>query len=518
LSLAAFARLDRSAVLLLIAAYCLVHWGIRLVVAPVYTIEEAEHLLLSQSFQPGYSVNRSPLASWLFAALAHGPGLSPPAVFAVKYGLLALGLVFYYLAARNVLHKRGLAAAAVGAWTLTVHVGWGMHEDLLGGVALFAALAVTLHAFTRILTWNRRRDWLWLGVAIGFGATAHHLYIVFPIALMLATAGSEFFRGHLTTLRVIGSFAVGALVALPYLAWLAQAQDQLAGAARQFVESWDITPAYVERLRAGATSFVQAAAVSVLPLAPFWLAQFWTLWLPVVYPVFARRSTDEERHETAWRRLLPRATLVALVLLGFGLAAGVQSFRAHWMLPVMFCVPLWLFIHVRRAGEFPVAIRAFAAVIGIVGLSVIGGRFAEWRLDVLTCREGGCRAYAPMDGWAEHLAAAGFSAGTLVGADPHLTGNLRARLPGARAVDASFPPGAFPPPAERRGREAGPACLAVWRGAPEMPPALAERLRALGVRRIETAPEGAVQRTLLLSEDRAATLYYRFLQPSSGCR
>jgi hypothetical protein len=28
---------------------------------------------------------------------------------------------------------------------------------------------------------------------------------------------------------------------------------------------------------------------------------FWPMWLPVIYPVFQRRSTDEEPHET-WRR------------------------------------------------------------------------------------------------------------------------------------------------------------------------------------------------------------------------
>ncbi len=37
-SLAAFVRLDRSAVIFLIFAFCLVHWAIRLAVSPVFTI------------------------------------------------------------------------------------------------------------------------------------------------------------------------------------------------------------------------------------------------------------------------------------------------------------------------------------------------------------------------------------------------------------------------------------------------------------------------------------------------
>ena len=44
-----------------------------------------------------------------------------------------------------------------------------------------------------------------------------------------------------------------------------------------------------------------------LPLSLFWLMLFWPMWLPIIYPVFQRRSTDEEPHEMFWRRLLARA-------------------------------------------------------------------------------------------------------------------------------------------------------------------------------------------------------------------
>jgi len=50
-SLDAIIRLDRSAIISMIVLYCVVHWAIRVLVAPVYTVEEADQLLLSQSFQ-----------------------------------------------------------------------------------------------------------------------------------------------------------------------------------------------------------------------------------------------------------------------------------------------------------------------------------------------------------------------------------------------------------------------------------------------------------------------------------
>jgi hypothetical protein len=53
-SFEALIRLDRSAVLTAILVYCVIHWMIRVFIAPVYTVEEANQLLFSQSFELGY--------------------------------------------------------------------------------------------------------------------------------------------------------------------------------------------------------------------------------------------------------------------------------------------------------------------------------------------------------------------------------------------------------------------------------------------------------------------------------
>lgn len=65
-------------------------------------------------------------------------------------------------------------------------------------------------------------------------------------------------------------------------------------------------------------------------------------------------------------------------------------------------------------------------------------------MEIAMCREGGCRPYTPVKEWAEELKKAGFTEGTIVGADRHLTGNLRAAFPRACVIDAAMPPEAFP--------------------------------------------------------------------------
>lgn len=516
-----FVRLDKSAIITAILIFCVVHWVIRVFIAPIYTVEEAEQLLLSQSLQVGYEARQPPMLAWLHALAVMSGGLHPAVIFTVKYLLLFIALTFYYLAARNVLIRPTMSAAAVGAWALTFVVGWSVHEDLLGAVGLMACLAMCFHAITRILTWRRYRDWVYLGVAIGVGLLTHHLFIVFPAAMIASIMLSPFFRDAMSPGRIGVTLLVAGLIYLPYAVWVATHIGSIADAAAEYASSWEIDNAYLERAGNAAAQLGRSMLEFSLPLSLFWMMLFWTLWLPVIYPMFARRNTDEEPHELAWRRLFVRSTLFGALAYLISVLLGVQAYKAHWMMPVLFTAPVWLFLHVKRGGEFPVAIRAFGAVVIAFALLVVAGRFIEWQWEIVTCREGGCRPYTPIQAWASELKDAGFKNGTIVGADPHLTGNLRGAFPYARVLDASVSPSSFPP-AEGNG-----SCLVVWRDTrfnearniAIMPEQLSTYIREkLDTSLRDEGAEGAIRRTLIHSQDKAATLYYSFLRPSELCR
>ncbi len=518
-SVESFIRLERSAMIFLVFGYCLIHWLIRLAISPVYTVEEADQLLLSQSFQIGYEARQPPMIAWLNAigALA---GPSHLAVYGIKYLLMFAGLVVYYLAARNVLNRPGVSACALAAWALTFQVGWNMHEDGLGAVALMTVLSLTLHAVTRILAWRRGRDWVYLGVAIGIGLLTHHLFVVFPIALLVAIFFTPFFRDALTLRRLITTLVIAAAIYSPYAVWVMTHVSSILDAARDFAASWEIDNGWLERARNGAVALALTAFEFTLPLSLFFAMLFWSLWLPVLYPVFARRSTDEEPHEQAWRQLLARSIGIAAIPYVLGIVFGVQLWKGYWMLPVMFTAPIWLFCHVKRAGEFPVAIRAFAATTIMFAAVVIGARFVEWRTEVINCDEA-CRPYTPVRPWADELKRAGFTEGTIVGADVHLTGNLRGAFPRARVLDAAKPPTAYPAPHTQG------ACLAVWRDftfdeqrkIALIPPELSAYLTGpMKTPLRDSGAEGAIRRNLRLSNDKAVTLYFQFVPPSDLCR
>jgi Dolichyl-phosphate-mannose-protein mannosyltransferase len=519
-SLDAIIRLDRSAIVSMILLYCVIHWAIRVLVAPVYTVEEAGQLLFSQSFQFGYEARQPPMLSWLYWVATRAGGISPPVIFAVKYALLFIGLAFYYLSARNILVRPGVSAAALAAWALTFQIGWSAHEDLLSGVALMAVLSLSLHAITRILTWRAWSDWFYLGVAMGLGLLTHHLFIVFPIAMLIGVMLSPFFRDALSFGRLFLMVLVAALIYAPYVMWVATHIDSVGDAAREYIASWEIDGAWLERAGNAAAQLGRALLEFALPLLLFWMMLFWTLWLPIIYPIFPRRNTDEEPHELAWRKLFVQAAILGVGAYMVSVPLGVQAYKPHWMMPVLFGLPIWLFAHVKRAGDFPVAIRGFGAVVAAFVVLVAGGRFVEAQLEIGQCREGGCRPYTPIASWASALREAGFQQGTIVGADLHLTGNLRAAFPRARVIDASVATEAYPP------RQGNGACLIVWRdtrfndtlNVALMPDELSTYMeQELKARLRDKGARGAVRRPLRMSEDKAATLYFQLNRASGQC-
>jgi hypothetical protein len=508
----AFIDLEKRAILLAIFLFCLIHWVIRVLLFPNFSIEEAERILASQGLQAGYRLNEPPMLSWLYWAATKTFGYAAPVLLALKHMMLWAGLSLYFLSARTLLTRPAPAAAALGAWALTFVLGWGVQEDLLSITALFLCLALCLHALSRILAERRGTDFIYLGLSIGVGALTHHLFLVFPVAALAAILLCRTFRDELRPWRIALVIAISLVSLAPYLFWLATHPGLIFEAFLDGLARFRPDHVWIDRFASGVGSLLAAAVGFAMPLLAIWAALFWRLWAPVIYPFSERRSTDEETAEAAWRAVLARAMLIASGLYLAAAAISVQRFETQWLLPALFVGPLWLFMHVKRAGSFPVAMRAFAFfVIGALAI-VVAGRVADWRISVEACRTGACQNYLPGREWAGAVREAGFDNGSIVTADVRLGAALKASLPRARILDASVAPSAFPPPAGDG------ACLALWRGDQAMPQALFDYLPdKLDARPHDRGPDGQIE-----AEDRfigrTVKLYYQFVSPSPACR
>src|SRR5271163_573724 len=122
---------DPQSVIAFLFLYCAIHFLIRAVVTPNFTLDETEQLLFSQSLQWGYRFRHPPLITWLSWLTLVPTHDNRAAFLLLKYVLMALGLLAYFGAARLVIRNTFYAALATFALLATFSMGYLPVIDLM---------------------------------------------------------------------------------------------------------------------------------------------------------------------------------------------------------------------------------------------------------------------------------------------------------------------------------------------------------------------------------------------------
>jgi hypothetical protein len=279
---------------------------------------------------------------------------------------------------------------------------------------------------------------------VAAGLLSKFSYALFAGALLLAALTVPAYRTRLLHPRVGLAAGAAALAVLPFAAWFYGHEFSL---ARIYAE--EVDPGAPEPYLLGVASAVYyLARVSVYYLTPLWLV------LLALFPA-AWRASGAATAPAPAERLLARFFLaeLALVLAG-ALVAGVTYLKFRWMMPAFFLFPLYLFARVDRRPIDASRLRWYARLL-VLTAAVGATAFVVniWRGDALGRPS---HLNAPYDALAAHVAAAGFTGGTIAGGEGSAAGNLRLWFPGARVLRLANPD--YVPP----DRAGGGQCLVVW--------------------------------------------------------
>jgi lipopolysaccharide core galacturonosyltransferase RgtA len=502
-------------VALLIAAYLLVHFGVRLWMGPVLGFDDAEQALFAQHWLPSYRLRAPPLFTWALMAVGEVAGVGALAIALLRYALLAMVFGFAYLTARRLVRDPGLAALATFSFTAIYVFGYYSHHDLTHTTTLSAFLAASWYVFVRLCETPALRWYLALGLCFGLGTLGKWNFAIFALALPLACLAHSGYRGLVLNWRIVPAALVAAAMALPPALWVlsqgAAHGDDIGGVLAQQSGPWPLI------LAKGTASL--AVAVLVYPL-PF-LAMFLLIFGPA-----------------AWRGLrLPQGAAPAIGpvpdvrLIGLAMAiaialhwplvplAGATQFPERLLQPALMILPIWLFMLVERSGQPPPrAIGTYAGVLAVLAGVALMARVGAYAFGSDYCRRV-CRDHLPVQELADGLRGAGFQGkGTIVVRDMHLGGNLRVQFPEARVIDIAYPARTWPKPAGIG------QCLAIWTeyggGADAMRgPVYAYLGKELGVAPDASRREGEVSATYHGSKTRAYRLFYGLSDgPQGECR
>jgi 4-amino-4-deoxy-L-arabinose transferase-like glycosyltransferase len=498
---------EPSGTLALLLAWAGFHALLRLVLSSALTADDAREAVLAQSLEWGYQGRQPPLYNWLVwgAFRLLGPGLL--ALTLLKYAVLVLAFWLVYLTARRILADPRLATLGAFSFLLIVPISWTIHEALTHSVTVLAACAGTVYALVRLEVASRARAYAGLGLAVGLGLLSKFTYVIFLVALALATLTVDRYRARLLHPGVLVAGLVATALVFPFALWFVG-------------EGHDLGPLYAREVRIedgddwaaeAGVGLVYVARIAAYYLAP--VGAVLAACVPVVYRRLPRGAAGP-----AGGRLLGWLLAWVLVLLSAAaLAGGLGFLKFRWLIPGFFLAPLYALWRLERQGGPGNRLAALTAVLIVAELAVVGA---------LAVRVMGAsffprpyRMNEPYDAVAAGLARAGFTRGTILAGFGTLAGNLAVRFPDSRVLHTEYPD--FRPP----GRGDHGQCLLTWdrqrgeRGehdTPGMPDDLRALAATLGVPLAGSEPVGVVEAPLRFDRRHVRRVYYVLLLDGAG--
>lgn len=348
----------------LLLLFFVMHVAVRVALSPALKWDAAEQMLWSQHLALGYGP-QPPLYTWLQWGVNQlvGPGVL--AVALLKQSLIALAYLCMWLAARELLARRGAWWVAISLMLLPTF-GWRVFIDLSHTV-LAMTMACALWAVVLPLV-RAPRPWRFalLGAVCAGGLLAKYNFALLIVALLLAALSQRDVRKALFAPGWWWAPLVGGLLVLPHALWLLQHLQGTADAVLARVDV-GVGTGTLQRLLQIVQDLSETLGLFVL-LA---LAVFGRAWWCRSADVPAAAGERTWALQLLWRTL---ALMVAFLLL-MAYAGGIEHYKDRWLTPLLCMTPLACFaarpgLQRLRRGRFYTGIIAVLAVAVVVAVAL----------------------------------------------------------------------------------------------------------------------------------------------------
>ncbi len=411
--------------ILFLSCYLLLHVLFRVLVSGNAELDEAEQLVWGQQFRLGYGAEL-PLYTWLQAALFHLMGTNMVAVTLLRNLLLFVTYLFTYLNAREVTGSERCGVAAAASLLLIPQIAWESQRIMTHMVLATALTAVSLFFFMRMLRTGSLKYYLLFGLAAGLGLLTKYNFGIFLVSLLLSALSLRGYRSRITNGKMLVTVAVFLMVTAGPLSWVITHPD--AALAKQGKLHPGAGLGVIQGYFMGFGKLLEAAAAFLMPLVAVFLLLF----------TGKRTTEDTSRRDQNLAKLWWRTSGFALLFcVGLILFFQVTQFKARWLIPLLYPIPICLVALVQgKLGVSPFRrLLACAGVAAVLVLAALSGR-------ILFARYAGSygRMNYPYDQLAGLLRSAGFRSGIIVSENHQLGGNLKLRFPDSRVVVPGFEP------------------------------------------------------------------------------
>jgi len=305
---------------------------------PIFVNDQAEMLVLSQSFEWVYD-EQPPLYAWIARLFLLGTNNSVFVLDVIKYGFLSVAVFAIYFTGRAITERFGVGLLSIAlAFSLPT-----MGEDALAEATHSVAL-IACSAFSALVLLNnlqRPSRWLWLLLAVVWtlGLAFKHTMVVIALSQMMAVwfCGTQF-RGALLK-HMIGAGLIMALINAPFFYVLANTQAALNNGLHEFhmdAMAWGALRGLLDLISSVLT---EAAVLTVIALV---------LWVTRSKSKIGRDGPLDIKSRFLLISVVVFIGLFAVMVI----ATGTSVVRDRWLAPALiWLAPLIAVQLTRRLGS-----------------------------------------------------------------------------------------------------------------------------------------------------------------------
>jgi hypothetical protein len=330
--------------LLALVVWCLAFLAIRLAEHGTLERDEAEIVYLTQHLRLGYGT-QPPLYAWLQWLVFQAFGIDRFSLLILKTAVLSATCIAMFQVSRTLLGRRG-AVAATASLALFLQIGWEALRIQTHSVLLTAIAAATLWLYFALLQRPTLARYAGFGVLCGLGMQTKYNYGVFLACVLGASLLVRAHRKALWTRKAWAAVLPAVLLVSPHAAWVAAHADlAFAGTVRKMQEDGAAGASYAVRTLLGVVGVLKAVASFVAVPALVCAAVCWrrrALWR-------GRVAFDADSPASLFFACL--YGLCGLLLAALALTGEVGTIKERWMIPLLFSLPLGLFVMFPALGR-----------------------------------------------------------------------------------------------------------------------------------------------------------------------
>jgi len=313
----------------IIFLYCLIHASARFLISPVMQLDEAEQFLDGSVFRLGYST-QPPLYTWIVGAVSSISGLNLATLLGVKYALTFFFYFTFFLTARTFWNSQQ-ALLITGSLVLFPLYSYEFNRDLSHSILVSLMAVSTCFFYSQILRKGDTFYYILMGLSAGLGILSKYNFIIFLLAMMLASLSCKQGRRILFNRRIFLAIVSGILVVLPHMLWLVNNNfPSISFAIGEARLNASVSPPLLKLLTIAGKAYIEAAIFIFIFMlffcrnvlqggyrknvisVPFCWLSFYGLFLPLIIICFLQ----------------------------------VGSFKGRWLAPVFFTLPFTMFSRV----------------------------------------------------------------------------------------------------------------------------------------------------------------------------